>query len=101
MFAEERTNYPITLSVDDQGEGFTLTAQTLHGIDPVRLTHYLVTALHGLLDAVVSDPQRPILTVPILPDAERQQLLVDFNATQADFPQEALIHELFEDQAQR
>ncbi|TPG62840.1 AMP-binding protein, partial [Pseudomonas arsenicoxydans] len=94
-------NYPITLSVDDQGEGFTLTAQTLHGIDPVRLTHYLVTALHGLLDAVVSDPQRPILTVPILPDAERQQLLVDFNATQADFPQEALIHELFEDQAQR
>ncbi|TPG64660.1 non-ribosomal peptide synthetase, partial [Pseudomonas arsenicoxydans] len=99
--AEERTNYPITLSVDDQGEGFTLTAQTLHGIDPVRLTHYLVTALHGLLDAVVSDPQRPILTVPILPDAERQQLLVDFNATQADFPQEALIHELFEDQAQR
>ena len=24
---EERTNYPLTLSVDDLGEGFALTAQ--------------------------------------------------------------------------
>ncbi|WP_143187497.1 non-ribosomal peptide synthetase, partial [Xenorhabdus eapokensis] len=38
-------------------------------------------------------------TLPMLPASERQQLLVDFNATQADFPQEALIHQLFEAQA--
>src|SRR5205809_4697435 len=27
LHAEERTNYPLTLSVDDLGAGFTLTAQ--------------------------------------------------------------------------
>ncbi|WP_340614291.1 hypothetical protein [Xenorhabdus thailandensis] len=32
--AEEQTNYPITLSVDDFGDDFQLTAQTVTDIDP-------------------------------------------------------------------
>ncbi|WP_411354714.1 amino acid adenylation domain-containing protein [Xenorhabdus khoisanae] len=35
----------------------------------------------------------------MLPKSEQQQLLVDFNATQTHFPQDALIHQLFEAQA--
>ncbi|MBD2798127.1 amino acid adenylation domain-containing protein, partial [Xenorhabdus sp. 18] len=100
---QERTNYPITLSVDDLGEGFNLTAHTVANIDPVRLIHYLLTAIRGLVDALTHNPRKKILDLPILPTAERQQLLVDFNttqtATQTDFPQEALIHALFEAQA--
>ena len=34
---EERTNYPLTMSVDDLGEGFALTAQTDRRIDPQRI----------------------------------------------------------------
>ncbi|MBD2790297.1 amino acid adenylation domain-containing protein, partial [Xenorhabdus sp. DI] len=97
--AQERTNYPITLSVDDLGEGFNLTAHTVANIDPVRVTHYLLTAIRGLIDALVHNPQQRILDIPILPAAERQQLLVEFNATQADFPQDALIHQRVEAQA--
>ncbi|WP_442316500.1 non-ribosomal peptide synthase/polyketide synthase [Xenorhabdus aichiensis] len=96
---EERTNYPLTLSVDDLGVGFHLTAQTVAGIDPARVTAYLATAINGLVDALIRDPQRLILQVPILPASEQQQIVVDFNATQADFPQDALIHQLFEAQA--
>ncbi|KMJ45031.1 hypothetical protein AB204_11225 [Xenorhabdus khoisanae] len=101
LAAEERTNYPITLSVDDLGLGFHLMAQTVPGIDPVRVTQYLTTAISGLIDALAHDPQQPILQVPILPAAEQQQLLVDFNATQTDFPQDVLIHQLFEIEAAR
>ncbi|MDE1480364.1 amino acid adenylation domain-containing protein, partial [Xenorhabdus bovienii] len=96
---EGRTNYPITLSVDDQGVGFRLTAQTVTSIDPARVTTYLATALSGLVKALVSDPQQPILQVPILPESERQQLLTGFNAIQVDFPQNTLIHQRFEAQA--
>ncbi|WP_038266002.1 non-ribosomal peptide synthetase, partial [Xenorhabdus cabanillasii] len=96
--AEERTNYPITLSVDDLGDGFRLTALTVASIDPARITAYLATAIRGLVDALIHAPQQPILHVSILPDSERQQLLVDFNVTQADFPQDMLIHQLFEAQ---
>ncbi|MDC9590802.1 amino acid adenylation domain-containing protein [Xenorhabdus sp. XENO-10] len=97
--AQERTNYPITLSVDDLGVGFHLTTHTIASIDPDRVTHYLLTAISGLVDVLAHNPQKLILDVPILPEAERQQLLVDFNATQADYPQDALIHQLFEAQA--
>ncbi|WP_439331638.1 AMP-binding protein, partial [Pectobacterium brasiliense] len=41
------------------------------------------------------------MTLPILPEAERRQIMLDFNATDADFPQDALIHQLVEDQAAR
>ncbi|MBI6824568.1 hypothetical protein YA0026_24355, partial [Pseudomonas syringae] len=33
----ERTNYPLTLAVDDLGEGFALTVQATAGIDPQRV----------------------------------------------------------------
>ncbi|MDX7987526.1 amino acid adenylation domain-containing protein, partial [Xenorhabdus sp. 12] len=99
LTAEERTNYPITLSVDDVGNHFHLTAQTVAGIDPARITAYLAAALRGLIDALAHDPQQLIRHIPVLPIAERQQLLVDFNATQTDFPQNSLIHQQFEAQA--
>ncbi|MBD2782766.1 non-ribosomal peptide synthetase, partial [Xenorhabdus szentirmaii] len=96
-----RTNYPLTLSVDDLGEDFSLLAQAVAGVEPLRLINYLITAISGLVEALATEPEQSILSLPILPAAERQQLLVDFNATQADFPQTALIHELFEQQVKR
>ncbi|OKP02079.1 Amino acid adenylation [Xenorhabdus thuongxuanensis] len=99
LSAEERTNYPISLSVDDLGDGFLLTALTITEIVPEQINAYLATAIRGLIDALVHHPQQEIRDIPILPAAERQQVLTDFNTTQADFPQEALIHQLFEAQA--
>ncbi|MBD2786349.1 amino acid adenylation domain-containing protein, partial [Xenorhabdus sp. DI] len=101
LAAEERTNFPITLSVDDMGVGFHLTAQTVTGIEPARITHYLVTAISGLIDALIHHPQQPVLQVPVMPAPEQQTLLVDFNATQVDFPQDILIHRLIETEAAR
>ncbi|PHM69613.1 non-ribosomal peptide synthetase [Xenorhabdus sp. KJ12.1] len=97
----ERTNYPITLSVDDTEDGFTLVAQSVAGAEPCRLVNYLHTALSELVNTLMTEPQRPALDLSILPAAERQLLLENFNATQADFPQDTLIHELFEQQVDR
>ncbi|MFC3396063.1 amino acid adenylation domain-containing protein [Brenneria rubrifaciens] len=101
LAADERTNYPLTLSVDDLGQGFSLVAQTVATLDPGRVAHYLETAIYGLVEALAVEPQRPIMTISVLPDTERRQVLVEFNATDADFPQHALIHQLFELQAER
>src|SRR5690242_6519736 len=97
---QERTNYPIALSVDDLGEGFVLTAQTDRRIDPQRMTGYLHTAVRSLVEALERQPQRAVLSLPILPDSERQQVMALFNATEVVYPT-GLMHELFEEQVRR
>ena len=53
-----------------------------------------------LLQGVVANPAQPISMFPILNDAERKQLLVEWNDTRSAFPQDQCLHQLFEVQAQ-
>ncbi|WP_256681460.1 condensation domain-containing protein, partial [Pseudomonas sp. AF76] len=98
---EERTNYPLTLSVDDLGEGFGLTVQAVAGVGAARVGAYMETALANLVEALEHAPENPLADLPILPATEREELLVGFNATQAEYPLAQTIHGLFEAQVQR
>jgi arthrofactin-type cyclic lipopeptide synthetase C len=60
-----------------------------------------VEYLRKLLQAMVADDGRAIDQLPLLSEAERHQLLVEWNATAAEYPREQCIHELFEAQAAR
>ncbi|TNC94181.1 MAG: peptide synthetase XpsB, partial [Gallionellaceae bacterium] len=89
---QERTNYPITLSVDDLGDGFMLTTQCVPEVDPHRMNSYLNTALETLIKSLEEDPGQHIRTLSVIPDTERQYLLVGLNDTAVEYPQEQLIH---------
>ena len=95
------TNYPILLSVDDKGDGFVLEMETDRRIDPHRLTGYVCRGLQSLVEALERAPQTPVLRLSILPEAEQRQVIEEFNATQVAYPQERLVHELFESQVAR
>ncbi|GFM80231.1 hypothetical protein PSCICN_09230 [Pseudomonas cichorii] len=98
---EERTNYPLTLSVDDQGEGFELIVLVQNGIGAARMTAYMNTALLGLVDALEQHPQAALSSLSVLPRGEREQLLHGFNDTAADYPLDQTVHGLFEAQVER
>ncbi|HLH25147.1 MAG TPA: amino acid adenylation domain-containing protein [Chloroflexota bacterium] len=61
----------------------------------------MVGHFQALLEGVVVDPDRPIGTLPLLSDAERQQLLVEWNATAAPYPRDVCLHDLVEQQVAR
>jgi amino acid adenylation domain-containing protein len=90
LFAEERTNYPLAMAVDDLGEGFQLTALAQRGIDPARVCRYLNTAISSLADALERAPETPVRALNILPRAERTQVLDEWNRTEERFPQGTL-----------
>nr|WP_232911560.1 syringopeptin non-ribosomal peptide synthetase SypB [Pseudomonas syringae] len=98
LHSEERTNYPLALSVNDEGEGFSLTVQAIASIDAQRVCSYMQTALEHILMALEQDPEAPLSSIAILPAVERQQLLVEFNKTARDYPQQQTVHGLFEEQ---
>lgn len=99
--SEERTNYPLTLSVDDLGQGFGLTVQCTGGIDPAKVAVYLRTAMEGLVTALEQNLQQSMDTIDIMPATERRQVLFDFNATATEYPAEQSLHELFEAQVEK
>ena len=95
--AEERTNYPVTVNVDDLGEDFALTVLVDASIGATRLAGYLHTALESLVRALENTPQAPLRSLTILPAAERQHLLHTLNASARHYADSALIHQQFED----
>ncbi len=54
-----------------------------------------------LLEGVVANPDQSLLALPLLTAEERRQLLVEWNATQTDYPFDRLAHQLFEAQVER
>ena len=93
-----RTNYPVGMSVDNLGHEFSLIAQTEPPVDPARIIGYFQTAVRSLVDALEQAPQTRALSLSVLPESERYRLIESFNATGADYPEDRLIHELFEEQ---
>jgi amino acid adenylation domain-containing protein len=54
-----------------------------------------------ILEAVTADPDRSAGLLPVLPPAERHEVLLQLNQTLSEYPHDASIHELFERQAAR
>ncbi|HKD14047.1 MAG TPA: amino acid adenylation domain-containing protein [Candidatus Angelobacter sp.] len=99
--SEERSNFPFILTVDDLGERFVLSAQTVASIDPRRVCEYTRMALASLVDALEEEPGRAVSRVEVLPAAEREQALYGWNDTRKDFFNQKCVHELFEEQVER
>jgi amino acid adenylation domain-containing protein/thioester reductase-like protein len=101
LFSEERSNYPLTLTVDDFGDNFALTVQAAPGIDPLRIAGYVRTVVEGLVEALRHDPDKTVAEIAMLSAAEKRQLLSDWNATACDYPEVSCLQGLFETQAER
>ncbi len=89
--------FDLTLEVTETGQGLTCALNyntDLFNAPTVRrmLGHY-----RTLLEGAVRSPELQASLLPLLTDAEREQLL-DWNRTAADYPQ-ACAHELFEERA--
>ena len=96
--ADERTNYPITLSVNDLGDALSLTALVTSSVDATRVCTYMETALEQIVYTLAHEPSAAIGKLSILPRIERDQLLIEWNATEAEYPADSCVHELFEEQ---
>ncbi|MDB6373980.1 amino acid adenylation domain-containing protein [Photorhabdus bodei] len=99
--AQERTNYPIVLSVEDFGDALGLTAQVVQPFESARLCDYMQQALESLAETLEHTPDRPVRALEILPEAERTLLLTTWNATETVYPDQLCIHQLFEQQVER
>jgi amino acid adenylation domain-containing protein len=96
--ATERTNYPVSMAVEDSAAGFEVIALGQRGADPDQVCRYLEQALAGLVRVLEHAPETPIETLEVVPADERVLLTEEWNQTQAEFPA-GMLDALFEAQA--
>ncbi|OUL18945.1 non-ribosomal peptide synthetase [Nostoc sp. T09] len=54
-----------------------------------------------LLEGIIANPQQHLSELPLLTANEQHQLLVEWNNTEIDYPQDQCIHQLFEAQVEK
>ncbi|KJY40669.1 hypothetical protein VR41_14715, partial [Streptomyces sp. NRRL B-1568] len=86
LSAQERTNYPLTVSVDDSGTGFNVTVQSATPIEPESVCALILTAAEGVTTALEEASVAPLSQVRVLGGAEQELVLTQWNDTARDVP---------------
>jgi amino acid adenylation domain-containing protein len=98
---EETSKFDLTLSLSETENG--CLGSIIYRTDLFEPETMARMAEHyqNLLNGIVAHSSARISELPILGLKERYQLLVEWNTTAADYPEQSCIHELFEEQVSR
>lgn len=95
------SKFDLSIELDDRPEGiigrFEYNTDLFEAITITRMMGHFQTLLQG----IVADPGRRLSELPLLTESECDQMLVAWNDTEAAYPRERPIHQMFEDQVAR
>ncbi|MGH8491100.1 MAG: non-ribosomal peptide synthetase, partial [Gammaproteobacteria bacterium] len=97
--ALERTNYPLTVIAAPGSELLLKMVYDSSRFEPNAIA-LLLEHLQIVLGGIAAEPEQRLSELPLLPEAEWRQL-VEWNATEAEYPKGWCLYQLFEAQAQR
>ncbi|MFZ0769884.1 MAG: amino acid adenylation domain-containing protein [Candidatus Sulfotelmatobacter sp.] len=94
------TKFELCLVADDRAEGLLCRFIYNTGLFDADAISRMGSHWQTLLESIVSDPGREISKLPLLTSTERQKILVEWNDSAKPY-QPCLVHELFEEQAEK
>ncbi len=95
------SKFDLTLSVSETVDEFALDFEYSTDLFTRATIERFTQYFQNLITAVLARPAAKIMTLEIIGSTEKQQLIEGFNTTQADFPREKTVLQLFEEQAQK
>ncbi|MFD5797635.1 amino acid adenylation domain-containing protein [Streptomyces diastatochromogenes] len=104
LLSRERTNYPLVILVDDNGDGIEVAVDAVAPIDSAEVGALVRTATENLVGALEKaldgGAELPLSEVRVMDEAERSRLLTEWNDTAAEVPAGTVV-DFFEAQAAR
>jgi len=98
---EQKVDFDLSLEVTDLQSYslgyFKYNSDVLEAKTVAKITEHF----QNLLTAVVANPDTPVGKLPMLSDKEKQQIVLAWNKTKTDYPQNKSIHQLFESQVEK
>jgi amino acid adenylation domain-containing protein len=95
------SKFDLTLFIEDCESGLVATCEYNTDLFNVDTITRMLGHFQSLLENIVSDPQECISKLPLLTSSEIRQLLVEWNDTKEDYPQDKCVHQLFEEQVEK
>jgi amino acid adenylation domain-containing protein/non-ribosomal peptide synthase protein (TIGR01720 family) len=95
------TGYPLTVVIEPGPEGVSVGFTYDHRRFKSDAIQRMQMRFQTLLEGVLADPEGRLSDLPLLTEAERRELLVDWNSTVKDFSEDRRLHRLFEAQVER
>ncbi len=97
----EKTNFPFGLNVHTARGGFQISIDYSTEILSHGDVEKLFALFKNILDKLSDEPESLLDKNTIITPAEKQEILIHFNDTQADFPSDKTLHSFFEEQVQK
>jgi amino acid adenylation domain-containing protein/FkbH-like protein len=84
------------LSIHESAEGIEGRLEYSTDLFDADTIERMLEHFRVLLEAAVENPERRLSQLPLLTEAERERILVEWNATEAEYPRGLCLHEVFE-----
>ncbi|HEV2705204.1 MAG TPA: amino acid adenylation domain-containing protein, partial [Pyrinomonadaceae bacterium] len=91
----ERANYPLSLIAVPGTELHLLAVYDRSRFDKAAVAR-LLAQFETILDSMLANRRGHLSDISLLTEVERRKVLVEWNETQADYPADLCIHQLFE-----
>src|SRR5947208_1599369 len=94
-------NFDLTLDIVERDEQLICLFESNADLFESETIERMMGHFQNLLEGIVANPEQRISELPLLSEAERRKLLVEWNDTKTDYPANKCIQELFEQQVER
>jgi len=93
--------FDLNLVMEDRGHEFVGALEYNTDIFEDDTISRLLRNFQNLLEGIAGDPDMQLGYLPLLSSKESNQLLIEWNATEAGYPRDSCLHELFAAQVRR
>ncbi len=93
--------FDLTLDIIENDAGLSCSLEYNSDLFNADRISRMIGHFQTMLAGIVSNPAQRVSLLPLLTEAERHQLLVEWNDTDSDYPRDLCVHELFAAQAKQ
>ncbi len=98
---ETKTKFDLELYLSEKAEGLKCTFMYNTDLFNASTIERMAGHYQIVLESIVADIDQKLSDLPLLTKAEQNQILVEWNKTKIDYPEDKCVHELFEEQAEK
>ena len=95
------SKFELSLSLKESGNSLNASIEYRTDLFDAETIRRMLDHYQNLLEGIAANPDARLSELPLLTEQERQQIVVEWNRTETEYPKQRCVHELFAEQAAR